>query len=54
MKFADILSSAATNLWHNKGRTILTVIAIMIGAFTIAITVGVNSGVNGYVSKTGC
>ena len=51
MKFADILSSAATNLWHNKGRTILTVIAIMIGAFTIAITVGVNSGVNGYVSK---
>lgn len=51
MKFADILSSAATNLWHNKGLTILTVIAIMIGAFTIAITVGVNSGVNGYVSK---
>ncbi|MGL5884963.1 ABC transporter permease [Lactobacillus mellis] len=51
MKFADILSSAATNLWHNKGRTILTVIAIMIGAFTIAITVGVNSGVNSYVSK---
>lgn len=40
MKFADILSSAATNLWHNKGLTILTVIAIMIGAFTIAITVG--------------
>ncbi|RHW52041.1 ABC transporter permease [Bombilactobacillus bombi] len=51
MKFSDILKSANTNLWHNKGRTILTVIAVMIGALTIAITVGINNGVNNYVSK---
>ncbi|BDR57081.1 ABC transporter permease [Xylocopilactobacillus apis] len=51
MKIFDILHSASANLWHNKSRTILTVIAIMIGAMTIALTVGVNSGVNDYVSK---
>ncbi|MBA1392645.1 FtsX-like permease family protein [Lactobacillus sp. XV13L] len=51
MKFSDILRSANTNLWHNKGRTILTVVAVMIGALTIAITLGINNGVNDYVSK---
>ena len=35
MKFRDILKSASTNL-RNKGRTVLTIIAIFIGAFTIA------------------
>lgn len=51
MKFRDILSSAATNLWHNKGRTFLTIIAVLIGALTISITLGINTGVNDYLHK---
>ena len=30
MKFRDILKSASTNLMRNKGRTVLTIIAIFI------------------------
>ena len=51
MKFRDILKSASTNLMRNKGRTVLTIIAIFIGAFTIALTTGVNIGVNDYIDK---
>lgn len=51
MKFSDILKSASSNLLRNKGRTILTIIAIFIGAFTISLTTGVNIGVNDYIDK---
>ncbi|KAF1297316.1 permease [Enterococcus sp. JM4C] len=51
MKFTDILKSASSNLWRNKGRTILTIVAIFIGAFTISVTTGVNIGVNDYIDK---
>ncbi|MBO0440989.1 ABC transporter permease [Candidatus Enterococcus ikei] len=51
MKFSDILKSASSNLMRNKGRTILTIVAIFIGAFTIALTTGVNIGVNDYIDK---
>lgn len=51
MKITDILKSASSSLWRNKGRTILTVIAIFIGAFTISLTTGVNIGVNDYIDK---
>ncbi|MEI5993478.1 ABC transporter permease [Candidatus Enterococcus mansonii] len=51
MKFSDILKSASSNLMRNKGRTILTIIAIFIGAFTISLTTGVNIGVNDYIDK---
>lgn len=51
MKFSDILKSAGSNLMRNKGRTILTIVAIFIGAFTIALTTGVNNGVNDYIDK---
>ncbi|MEB3362700.1 ABC transporter permease [Lactobacillus sp. R2/2] len=51
MRFHDILNSAATNLWHNKGRTFLTIIAVFIGSLTIAITMGINNGVNDYLKK---
>ncbi|MBU5584430.1 hypothetical protein KQJ29_33065, partial [Enterococcus sp. S181_ASV_20] len=49
MKLFDIIKSASSNLWRNKGRTVLTVIAIFIGAFTISLTTGVNNGVNDYI-----
>lgn len=51
MKFTDILKSASSNLLRNKGRTILTIVAIFIGAFTISLTTGVNIGVNDYIDK---
>ncbi|MEO1771046.1 ABC transporter permease [Candidatus Enterococcus ferrettii] len=51
MKLFDIIQSASSNLWRNKGRTILTIVAIFIGAFTISLTSGVNAGVNDYIDK---
>ena len=51
MNIIDIFKTAGVNLWRNKGRTFLTAIAIFIGAFTIAMTTAVNSGVNNYISK---
>ena len=51
MNFLDILKTSAVNLWRNKGRTILTIIAISIGAFTVALTSSVNTGVNSYIDK---
>lgn len=51
MKFTDILGSASASLLRNKTRTILTVVAIFIGAFTIALTVGLGSGVSSYLDQ---
>lgn len=51
MKFLDMIRTSASNLWRNKGRTFLTVIAIFIGAFTITLTSAVNSGVNDYINR---
>ncbi|MGY3766195.1 ABC transporter permease [Vagococcus vulneris] len=51
MKLWDIIRSANANLFRNRSRTILTIIAIFIGAFTISLTVGINIGVNDYVDK---
>ena len=51
MNFIDIIKTSAVNLWRNKGRTILTIIAIFIGAFTVALTSSVNTGVNSYIDK---
>ncbi|MGM0240734.1 ABC transporter permease [Enterococcus sp. AZ103] len=51
MKLIDIFKTASSNLWRNKGRTILTIVAIFVGAFTIALTTGVNQGVSNYIDK---
>lgn len=51
MKFLDMVGTSASNLWRNKGRTFLTVIAIFIGSFTITLTSAVNSGVNDYINR---
>ena len=51
MKFLDIVSSAAYNMMRNKTRTFLTIIAIFIGALTITLTIGINSGVSSYIDK---
>ncbi|MFD1485169.1 ABC transporter permease [Lacticaseibacillus baoqingensis] len=49
MTGGDLLWSAAVSLWRNKGRTVLTVLATLIGTFTIALTVGIRVGVNTYI-----
>lgn len=51
MKFNDLLKTSAKNLLRNKGRTILTIIAIYIGAFTIYLTMGINTGINNYLDQ---
>lgn len=51
MKFLDILGSASSNMLRSKVRTVLTVVAIFIGAFTITLTVGISSGVSSYIDK---
>ena len=51
MRFADIVRQANSNLWRNKSRTFLTILAVLIGAFTIMITTGINTGVNDYIDK---
>jgi putative ABC transport system permease protein len=51
MKFIDIISSASSNMLRSKVRTILTITAIFIGAFTITLTVGISSGVSTYIDK---
>lgn len=49
MKILDTLKSANSNLARNKVRTTLTVIAIFVGAFTLALTTGIDTGVNRYI-----
>lgn len=51
MKLWDIIVTANSNLRRNKVRTFLTITAVFIGAFTIALTAGVNAGVNDYIDR---
>lgn len=51
MKVWDVIKTANSNLMRNKSRSFLTILAILIGSFTIIMTTGVNNGVNGYIDK---
>lgn len=51
MKSIDLLKSAISNTFRSKTRTVLTVLAIMIGAFTLTITNALGAGVSDYVTK---
>jgi len=51
MKFTDIVFTANQNLWRNKLRSVLTILAVFIGAFTIVMTSAINTGVNQYIDK---
>lgn len=51
MKFSDVLRMASGNMWRNKGRTILTIVAIFIAALTITITTAIGAGVSTYLDK---
>ncbi|MEX2008025.1 MAG: FtsX-like permease family protein [Candidatus Spechtbacterales bacterium] len=50
MKILDLLATANHNLLKNKLRTILTIVAIFIGALTLSLTNGLGSGAKGYIN----
>lgn len=51
MNILDVLRMANANLFRNKVRSILTIIAIFVGSFTIILNSGINYGVNRYVDQ---
>lgn len=51
MKFRDILLTANANLRKSKLRTILTILAVFIGALTLMLTTGVGQGLKTYVNE---
>lgn len=51
MKATDVVATAASNTLRSKARTLLTVIAIFIGAFTLTITSGLGLGINKYIDS---
>lgn len=51
MQFFDLLRTANHNLFRNKVRTFLTILAIFVGSFTIILNVAINSGVNAFIDE---
>ena len=51
MKVLDIIHDANSNLWRNKIRSILTILAIFVGSFTIILNSAINAGVNDWMNK---
>lgn len=47
----DILRTANHNLFRNKVRTFLTILAIFVGSFTIILNVAINAGVNAFIDE---
>ncbi len=52
MKPLDLIGSAIGNTFRSKTRTILTILAIFVGAFTLTITNGLGTGINRYIDDT--
>ena len=52
MNALDLIGSAASNTFRSKTRTVLTILAIFVGAFTLTITNGLGTGINRYIDDT--
>ncbi|OUM44655.1 ABC transporter permease [Arthrobacter sedimenti] len=52
MKAPDLISSAVANTFRAKTRTLLTILAIFVGAFTLTLTNGLGTGINAYIDDT--
>lgn len=52
MTTTDLIGSAIANTFRSKTRTILTILSIFIGAFTLTITSGLGTGINNYIDDT--
>jgi putative ABC transport system permease protein len=51
MKFVDVVRRAARSLKNAKGRTILTSLAIAVGAFTLTATLAAGNGIRDYTDR---
>ncbi|MBR3323419.1 ABC transporter permease [Candidatus Saccharibacteria bacterium] len=51
MKFTDILKSANVNLFRNKMRSFLTILAIFVGSFAIISVNAIHTGVNDFIDQ---
>lgn len=52
MKTRDLISTAIANTFRSKTRSILTILAIFVGAFTLTLTSGLGTGINAYIDDT--
>lgn len=52
MKTVDLIGSAIANTFRSKTRTLLTILAIFVGAFTLTLTNGLGTGINAYIDDT--
>lgn len=52
MKTSALIASAVAGTFRSKTRTILTILSIFIGAFTLTITSGLGTGINAYIDDT--
>lgn len=52
MRTIDLVGSAVANTFRSKTRTILTILAIFVGAFTLTLTSGLGTGINAYIDDT--
>lgn len=52
MKWQDVAGSALTSTFRGRIRTVLTVVAVFIGALTLTLTSGMGTGVNDYIDET--
>ncbi|MBN8425309.1 ABC transporter permease [Microbacterium esteraromaticum] len=52
MRINDTIGTAIGNTFRSKTRTLLTVLAIFVGAFTLTLTSALGAGINGYITET--
>lgn len=52
MKWQDVAGSALASTFRGRVRTVLTVLAVFIGALTLTLTSGMGTGVNDYIDET--
>src|SRR6478609_4688870 len=52
MRTVDLIGSAIANTFRSKTRTILTILAIFVGAFTLTLTSGLGTGINAFIDDT--
>ena len=51
MRTTDIIKTAWSNLKRNKTRSILTIVAVFVGATTITLTNGIGDGIKSYLDR---
>jgi len=52
MNTIDLVGTAVANTFRSKTRTLLTILAIFVGAFTLTLTNGLGTGINRYIDDT--